>query len=316
MGLRLLPHLALLIRRVLLIVNPSSRRGALTREAVRRAIAAAGVECREVLTERAGHAAELARDGAAGVDAVFVLGGDGTLMEVAGALAGSGKPIGALPGGTGNLMGGVLGVPRRVTRAVHALLRGVPRAFDLGRLSNGRRFIFAAGTGIDSEMVLRTTVRHKRHLGIVGYAIMAARTALRLERFDVEAEVDGVPLRARASLVLIANAGALFGNVFAMGPDIRPNDGRLDLCVYAPRRVSDLFVIAWRLLRKDFRPDARLLFARGGRIRLTSYPVRAIEADGELVGETPAEAVVEPGAVTFLVPPRSGDGAHAQHRAG
>lgn len=307
MGFRLLPHLALLIRRILLIVNPSSRRGARSREAARRAFAAAGVEYTEVLTERAGHAAELARGGASAVDAVFVLGGDGTLMEVAGALANSGKPIGALPGGTGNLMGRVLRVPRRVKKAIRLLLSGSARSFDLGSLSNGRRFAFAAGMGIDAEMVLRTTFWHKRHLGVLGYALMATRTAWRLDSFDIEAVVDGASIRARATLVLIANAGELFGGVFAVGPDIRPDDGQLDLCIFAPRRVGDLFVIAWRLLRKDFRRDPRMIRARGKRIRLTSTPVRVVEADGELVGETPVEATVEPAAVTFLVPLRSGD---------
>ena len=307
MGIRPLPHLALLIRRVLLIVNPSSRRGARLRGDARRAFTAAGVDVREALTERARHAAELAHDGAGTVDAVFVLGGDGTVMEVAGALAHSGKPIGALPGGTGNLMCGVLGVPRQVGRAVRALLAGSARAFDLGCLSNGRRFVFAAGMGIDAEMVRRTTFAHKRHLGVIGYALVAARTALRLDAFDVGATVDGVPLRARATLVMIVNAGALFGGLFSMGPEIRPDDGRLDLCLYAPRTRRDLFAISWRLWRKDFRPDPRLIFARGRRISLTSVPVRAFEADGELVGETPIEASVEPGAVTFLVPQRSGD---------
>lgn len=316
MGIRPLPHLALLIRRVLLIVNPSSRRGARLRGDARRAFATAGVEVLEAFTERAGHAAELARDGASAVDAVFVLGGDGTLMEVAGALANSGKAIGALPGGTGNLMGGVLGVPRRVQQAVPLLLNGDARAFDMGSLSNGRRFAFAAGLGIDAEMVLRTTFSHKRHLGIMGYTMMAVRTALRLDAFDVEATVDGATLHARATLVMIANAGELFGGTFAMGPGIRPDDGQLDLCIYAPQTTRDLVAISWRLLRKDFRPDRRLIFARGRRIRLTSTPIRAFEADGELVGETPIEAVVEPAAVTFLVPPRSGQGAPLPGQAG
>lgn len=302
MGLRLLPCLALLIRRALLIVNPVSRRGSRRRAAARRALEVAGVECTEFSTEGRGHAAQLARDGAPLVDAVFTLGGDGTLMEVAGALAHTGVPIGALPGGTGNLMGGALGVPRRVGPAVRALLRGSPRAFDLGCLSDGRRFVFAAGMGIDADVVLRITRTHKRRLGILGYTLMAVRMALRLDSFEFAGDVDGEPIRARATLVLVANAGQLFRGLFAVGPEIRPDDGRLDLCLFAPHTIADLFVVSWRLLRKDFRPDPRMVFAHGARIRLTSVPPRPVQADGELVGATPLEAAVEPAAVTFLVP--------------
>jgi YegS/Rv2252/BmrU family lipid kinase len=298
-GLRSLPHLAL-IRHVLLIVNPTSRRGGRYRAAAREAFAASGVRCTEVLTERGGHAADLARDGAASSDAVFVLGGDGTLMEVAGALAHSGMPIGALPGGTGNLMAGALGVPHNVRRAVGYLLSGSARRFDLGCLSGKRYFVFAAGIGLDVEMVSRTSLLHKRHLGVSGYILATARAALRVPSFQLEAEVDGVAVRGRAVLALAANAGSILGGRFQVGPDVRPDDGMLDLCVFAPRTVGDLFAIVWRVWRKDFRPDARMRFVRGRAIRLASSPRQPVEADGELVGETPVMITVEPGAATFL----------------
>ncbi|HEX7123122.1 MAG TPA: acylglycerol kinase family protein, partial [Gemmatimonadaceae bacterium] len=106
---RPLPALALLISRVLLIVNPASRRGMRGRDRVRQAFEDSGVRCDETVTSHPGHAAELAVQGDA--DAVFVLGGDGTVMEVVGALADTGKPVGVLPGGTGNLVARMLGVP-------------------------------------------------------------------------------------------------------------------------------------------------------------------------------------------------------------
>ena len=87
--------------------------------------------------------ARAALDG--GAEVVCVLGGDGTVMEVVSALAYSGIPIGVLPGGTGNLVAGVLGVPLGVRRAVPALLAGVKTALDLGQLPDGRFFTFAAG---------------------------------------------------------------------------------------------------------------------------------------------------------------------------
>src|SRR5690606_31305356 len=135
-----------------------------------------------------GHAAELAREGVVDADAVFVLGGDGAVMEVVGALADTGKPVGVLPGGTGNLVARMLGVPLDLPTAVRALLAGGPRQLDLGRFSTGEYFAFAAGAGIDADMVLKTTALAKRRLGVLGYTVVAARSALRMDAFDVCAD--------------------------------------------------------------------------------------------------------------------------------
>lgn len=127
----------LLIRRALLIANPASRRGRKRADRAARALADRGISCDVALTERAGHAAELARDRSEGYDAVFTVGGDGTAMEVAGALANTGRPIGVIPAGTGNLLARAVGIPLDVRKAVNALLDGDVAQVDLGRLPGG-----------------------------------------------------------------------------------------------------------------------------------------------------------------------------------
>ena len=147
------------IGRALLIVNPAARRGARVHPAAQAAFATAGVECDSVLTDRAGHGAAIAAERHAEYDAVFTLGGDGTAMEVVGALAGSRRPVGILPGGTGNLVARTLGIPLDVRRAVPALLAGTPADVDLGRLGSGGCFAFAAGVGVDARMIDETPAR-------------------------------------------------------------------------------------------------------------------------------------------------------------
>ena len=144
MGLRHLPGVAVLTKRVLLLVNPGSRRGARRQRDAQSAFDRRGVACDVMLTERPGHAAELAGQRASDFDAVFTLGGDGTVMEVIGALAHSAIPIGVLPGGTGNLIARVLGIPLDVAGAVDALVDGDDAQIDLGSI-DGHRFAFAAG---------------------------------------------------------------------------------------------------------------------------------------------------------------------------
>ena len=236
------------------------------------------------------------------MDAVFVLGGDGTVMEVVSALAGRGIPVGVLPGGTGNLIATALGLPRGVARAARALLRAGTRRFDLGRIDNGTYFAFAAGAGIDAAMVQSTSASSKRRFGQLAYTIVAARAALRRDAFDVVATIDGTEVRLRATLVMAANFGVLFGGLLHFGPEVAPDDGELTLCAFGPRNARDVFAIAWRLVRGDFRPHPAMHFARGRSIRLVCDPPQVVQADGDLVGTTPIQITVSPLAATFLVP--------------
>ena len=307
MGSVALPLLVVLTTRVLLIANPASRRGARLEGAARAALRREGAECDLTRTERAGHAAEIAATRGREYDMVFTLGGDGTAMEAAGALAGSGIPIGVLAGGTGNLLGRALGIPRQVERAVPALLHGDVRRIDLGVVL-GRRFAVAAGVGIDAAMVQETPAWMKRRLGVLAYTLIASKAALRgvlLRRFfTARIEVEGEVVERQAAAVLFANFGAILENRISFGPDIAVDDGLIDCCVFSPRNLWDALRIMWRVTRQDFRPDRSILYRKGTKFRISTDPVLTLQADGELLGPTPAEVTVEPLAARLLVPRR------------
>ena len=297
------------LRRALLIVNPASRRGLERLPAARKALAAAGLSCEVVLTERPGHAAEITRAHADRFDVVFTLGGDGTAMEAAGALACTHRPLGVLAGGTGNLLARALGIPLDPRRAVPALLDGELLDIDLGHfvaLQPARHFAVAAGVGIDATMVAETPSWLKRRLGVLAYTITATRAALRAvlrrEFFRVRLTVDGEVHETAAAAVMIANFGAVLSDRITFGPGIRSDDGVLDACLYSPRHLRDALRIMWRLLRKNFASDEAMLYRSGRHIRVETVPPLAFQADGELLGTTPFEVVVEPRAARLLVP--------------
>jgi diacylglycerol kinase (ATP) len=267
------------------------------------------VHCDVARTEYVGHAGEIAAARGRDYETIFTLGGDGTAMEVAGALAHSRIAIGVLAGGTGNLLGRALGIPRSVSRAVPALLDGAVRRIDLG-VVRGRRFAVAAGVGIDAAMIEETPTWMKRRLGVLAYTLIAAKAALRavvLRRFFIaRVTVDGGAevIERRAAAVMFANFGAILEDRIAFGPDIAVDDGMLDCCIFSPAHLVDAVRIMWRVTRRDFRPDPAILYKKGTRFVLTTDPVLPLQADGELIGPTPAEITVEPLAAHLLVPRR------------
>ena len=296
------------LRRVLLLINPASRGGARLEPRATQAFAQAGVICESRRTTHPGHAAALAAQVGGDYDAVFTLGGDGTVMEVLGALAESNTPIGILPGGTGNLVARALSIPMSVSRAVTVLSAGSTRRVDLGRLGDGRVFAFAAGVGIDATMVGQTTAAAKRRFGVAAYLATALRASLALDAFTLRATVDGVPHRFRATAAVVANFGSVLHGLLHLGPAISENDGMLDLCVFSPANVGDALRIGWRMARNDFGTDSAMQFVRGRHISHDTEPARAAQADGELLGSTPLDIEVVPAAALLLVP--SGDLLH------
>jgi diacylglycerol kinase family enzyme len=133
----------------LLIVNPYASR--VNDDVVSRVAAVLGdVEVR--YTERPGHATELARE-AAGADRLYVFSGDGGFNEVLNGID-SGVSLGLIPGGGANVLPRALGLPRDPVAAARILPNSRPRRISVGRV-NGRRFGFAAGVGLDAELVRR-----------------------------------------------------------------------------------------------------------------------------------------------------------------
>jgi diacylglycerol kinase (ATP) len=294
----------LIFRRVVVVVNPASRRGAALVTPVREAMRRAGVACDVVLTERAGQAAELARTLAPQYDAVFTLGGDGTAMEVVGALARSGTPVGILAGGTGNQLVRALGIPLNVTRAVNALLGGTTRTIDLGRLQSGRLFALALGIGPDVAMSAETSAGAKRRFGVLAYMVVGIRAILRLERFRATITVDGERHEREVTAIMIANLPGVEDGRITFGPGIAPDDGRLNVSLWLWPSALAAVGTFWRSATGRIAADPSAEFFSGCDIRVDTTPAREAEADGELVGHAPLMATVESLAATLLVPAR------------
>lgn len=289
---------------MLLIANPGSRRGAILAARAERAMREFGADVAVHLTREAGDGARVARERAAEFEAVFTLGGDGTAIEIIEALGGTETPVGVLPGGTGNLVARSMGTPLALRRAVQALLEGEVAMIDLGIINGRQPFAFTLGIGLDVRMIEGATARLKRRLGIGAYVISASRAILKRDIFRVRVTVDGVTVERDATSVMLANFGSVLNDLLHLGPGIVADDGMLDLCVFTPGTFGDACAIAWRLLRKDFRPHPGMWYQRGRSFRIECDPPQTVQSDGELRGMTPIDVRVAPRAARLLRPRR------------
>ena len=299
------PSSALRIERVLLIVNPAARRGARMRERAMRAFVDAGVLCDVMVTEAPGHAARVAGERAKDYHAIFTLGGDGTVMEVLGALAHRGPPVGILAGGTGNVIARSLGIPLDPARAVPLLLSGDEASLDMGRLGDGRRFAIGVGVGLDATMIAEAPGKLKKRLGFMAYVIGGYKAVLRNQKFALRLTVDGEVFELNASAVLIANFGAVLNDLVTLGKGIVHDDGQLEACVFSPRNFRDALRILWRMIRKDFSADPCLFYKSGREFRVETMPPMPSQADGELLAGTPLTVSVDPLAGRLLIPKKT-----------
>jgi YegS/Rv2252/BmrU family lipid kinase len=292
------------IERVLLIVNPASRRAARILARTLKAFSDAGVACDSLPTEAPGHAGILARTHAHKYDAVFTLGGDGTVMEVLSALAHQGPPLGVLAGGTANVVARTLRIPLNPARAVPVLLNGDEATMDLGRLGDGRRFAIGVGVGLDATMISEAPARLKKRFGFMAYVIGGYKAVLRNQKFQLRLTVDGVVYDRTASAILVANFGAVLNDLVSFGEGIAHDDGLLNACVFAPDNLWDAFRILWKMVRKDFTADPCLFYRSGREFRIETFPPMPAQADGELLPGTPVSVSVDPLAGCLLIPRR------------
>jgi len=168
--------------RILLVVNSSAssvtpRR----REFARQAFSEVGTVT-VVETQYRGHATAFGSQAVSdGFDCVVVLGGDGTLNEVATALAGSDCALVCLPGGSTNVFAQTIGLPNNCRAAtqtmVDSLRAGSVRHIGLGEV-NGRSFCFHVGAGWDAAVVARVERRAwlKRYAGHAVFVAAGLRT--------------------------------------------------------------------------------------------------------------------------------------------
>jgi len=238
----------------------------------------------------------------AGAALVVAVGGDGTVRACAEVLAGRGVPLAIVPAGSANLTARALGIPGRPGPALDVAFSGCTRPIDLGS-ADGAVFVAMAGIGLDAAVVSAAHGLAKRLAGWPAYAIAATGHLLwRPVTFTIRID-DGEPLTRRARCVTVGNSGALPGG-FAVMPDARLDDGKLDVVVLAPAGLPGWAGVGYRIALGSRRDDAQLERFRASTVEITAEgPGLPRQLDGEIVEPSRALSVrVLPGALLVRVP--------------
>jgi YegS/Rv2252/BmrU family lipid kinase len=293
-------------KRVAVIINPISGTGG--RKGVARAraelaastIAGRGLEVEVFVTERPGHARELA--GAAiekGNSRVIAWGGDGTVNEVGSAAAFRNVTLGIIPSGSGNGLARELRIPFDPVRAIDVAVGGRECQIDAGEF-DGRLFFNIAGIGLDARVAHHFAGDTRR--GFTRYLILTARELLRYRPDLHTVFADGATLRTHALLIAVANARQ-YGNGAIIAPEARLADGRLDVVVVAARSPLATLVQVPRLFMGRIArvPDVAMRAAVD--IQVTSAGPVMYHVDGEpYVGGVRLDARPRPGALRVAIP--------------
>ena len=251
----------------------------------------------------------------AGCDVVVAVGGDGTVLQVATALAGGDVPLAIVPTGTGNLLAGNLGIPKPPPEAVQTAVAGRRRRIDVGRVTvdgKQRAFTVACGVGFDADVMERTDSKQKGRWGKIAYVASAMLETRNIRNVRHDITIDGVHSTTKAAQVLIANFGRVPPGVTATG--VRPDDGLLDIYVVRASGPLPALLAGWQALSKRFlgrRGGDRVFRAQARKIRIVTKPRRRVETDGSVVGKTPISVSIQPAALLVMVPqrkPGSADG--------
>ena len=291
--------------RIVVIRNRKSGKGDTAAEAVRAAMDRLGPQARLVelspgtdLSDRARQEAE------AGASIVVAAGGDGTIMGVAGGLAGTGAALGVLPLGTFNYFARGLGLPEDPTEAADAILAGRRCRLSLGAVA-GQLFLNNVSMGIypailkERETVYKTWGRSRAAAyWSVLKTFARAQRPLRLTLW-----IDGQERHYVTPLVFVARSAFQLDFFGLPGADAVKDD-KLVVFVGIRRGRWGLFLQAWHLVRRSMKEGRDFEVLVGTKLRVEARRPRMLVAcDGEKFRlSSPVEVEMRPDILDVIVP--------------
>ena len=287
-----------------LIWNPVAGNGAAVSayQLVTDALAERGTPFSSEKSEYAGHATELAKQAIAdGVKKIVVLGGDGTIREVACAVMNTDVQLGIISCGTGNDIIRPLQIPKEPLAALEIILGGEARHMDAA-MANDVLFFNVAGFGFDVD-VLRYVEIYKKRMknGSLAYLrglltallhINSRKTKISWPDGSMEADV----------LIIAAGNGTHFGGGMKVTPNADPFDGLLDICIINNVSKLNAYLILPKFMKGEHLKTKYVTYFKTTELTAVCEPASLLDVDGDMLPGTPVTFKILPKALWGIVP--------------
>ena len=294
----------------LVIGNPRAGRGAVRRrwDELLARLEGAGLAPVGEFTRAPGHATELARRARAeGRSLVVAVGGDGTVHEVVNGLLAEGDEgpvpvLGVVPGGSGCDYARTFSLSHGLDGAVACLTStSTPQSVDVGEVHcqgpegpHRRLFVNVAEVGIGA-VVAHRAARLPRSLGAGRYVASFALTLAGHRQVDAGVEAGNERYEGPLTNLVVA-IGQYYGGGMRIAPAADPGDGDFEVQVQFGSKL-DYALAMPRVFRGTHLPHPRVIEWRAAKVHIDSHPAARLEADGEILGTTPATFRLMPGAL-------------------
>lgn len=288
------------------IVNRSAGRSPILVDAVRDALAAAGVDAHlESPATRPESEAVIRAAVDQGVTHLAMVGGDGSVNLAANVLLnieGLEPPVlGVLPSGSGCDLLRTFGIPQNLGEAARHLATDDVYPIDVATLDGtwgSRYFVNVAQVGVGAAAA-QTAPRLSRRFGSSRYPLAFAARLPRFPKAHVTVETERRKYESDALAVIMANA-----QFFAGGWNIAPKailiDGLLDMQVINCGKQRAPALVP-KIIRGTHLGDRAVRRFSAARFKIETDVPWPLEADGDYVGNTPVSGRVVPAALRLKI---------------
>lgn len=288
------------VKTALLLINQHSRKGRIDAARATQLLQQSGLILLEPAYDDSRPYSELITAYASQVDLVIVGGGDGTLNAAAAGLMQTGLPLGILPLGTANDFARTLGIPTQLEQAVSIICQGHVRFVDLGEV-NGHLFLNVSSIGFSAELARNLTAQAKKRWGVLGYAFAALRILRQSRPFSATLHHEGEAIAIKTVQVSVGN-GRFYGGGMTVEQSAVPDDGLLDVYSLELKRSWQLLALFPYLRRGTHGRWRNVRTFSTTALTLHTRRPHYINADGEIIGQTPAQFCLINDALKVLAP--------------
>jgi diacylglycerol kinase (ATP) len=230
-------------------------------------------------------------------------GGDGTLSGVVDGLVGTQIPLVILPTGTWNSLARALDIPLRIDQALDLVFQEhAIRTIDAMQVDQNF-FVLSVSAGAGSRIMREVEREEKRRYGMLVDLWKGLAHLLEFRSYLFDVKIDGKTTKFRASELMVANSAILGIKALQLDPDIRMDDGKLNVCRIYANTIGDYLKLAVSMFRGDQKHTWNLLCVDAlQEVEIRSKEKLPVQGDGDLIGRLPVTVKIRPKAIRIVTP--------------